>query len=126
MPTAKSLLGKRAEDLAVAELKRRGYQVIETNYRCRWGEIDIIAKDGETTAFIEVRSRRSNETTYPAESINKKKQTKLILTAQQFLTEHNLGSDCDCRFDVVEVRFERGKSVSVKVIQDAFGENSQR
>lgn len=104
------------------ELKCRGYEIIETNYHCRWGEIDIIARDQETTVFVEVRSRRSNNPTSPAESINKKKQAKLTLTAQHYLIAHDLGDDCNCRFDAVEVRFERGKPVSVEIIKNAFGE----
>lgn len=123
MPTAKSLLGKRAEELTLAELKRRGYEIIETNYRCRFGEIDIIAKDGKTLVFIEVRSRRSNEPSFPAESVDEKKQAKLVLTAQHYLSAHEALSDTPCRFDVAAVRFERGKPVSIEIIPNAFGES---
>ena len=122
MPTAKSLLGKRAEELATAELKRRGYEIICSNYRCRFGEIDIVAREGRTLVFIEVRSRRSNDHSFPAESVDDKKQAKLALTAQHYLSSHPECADSDCRFDVIEVRFERGKPVSVEVIQGAFGE----
>lgn len=122
MPTEKSLLGRKAEDLAAEELVRRGYEVIETNYHCRYGEIDIIMRDGNTIVFVEVRSRRSNEPTSPAESITQRKQAKLTLTAQHYLTTREGLADADCRFDVVQVRFERGKSVIVELIQNAFGE----
>ncbi|MEN6520278.1 MAG: YraN family protein [Armatimonadota bacterium] len=121
MPTEKSLLGKRAEGLAAGELTRRGYEVIETNYRCRYGEIDIIACDRGSIVFVEVRSRRSDFPVFPAESVNRKKQSKLIITAKHYLSSKN-ASDSDCRFDVVEVKFERGKPVSVEIIQNAFGE----
>lgn len=122
MPTAKSLLGQRAEELAASELLRRGYDLVEANFRCRWGEIDVIARDGRTLVFVEVRSRRSNSQTYPAESVNQKKQAKLVLTAQHYLSTHESLGEPDCRFDVVEVRFERGKPVDIEVIQGAFGE----
>lgn len=122
MPTEKSLLGRRAEELAAAELKRRGCEVIETNYRCRYGEIDIIAQNGRTIIFVEVRSRRSTEPAYPSESVTRKKQSKLILTAQHYLSAKNYPSDQDCRFDVIAVNFEQGKPVAVEVIEDAFGE----
>lgn len=122
MPTAKSLLGRRAEDLARAELVRRGYEFLGANYRCRYGEIDIVAREGRTLVFIEVKSRRSNDPTTPAEAVSERKQAKLILTAQHYLSSQNYSSDADCRFDVIEVRFERGKPVSVDVIKNAFGE----
>ncbi len=122
MPTAKSLLGKRAEELACSDLERRGFEIVETNYRCRWGEIDIIARDGRTLVFVEVRSRRSSSPTNPAESVNQKKQSKLVLTAQHYLATQEALGDPDCRFDVVEVRFEYGKPVGIEVIQGAFGE----
>lgn len=121
MPTEKSLLGRRAEELAAADLVRRGYEVIGTNYHCRYGEIDIITRHCKTIVFVEVRSRRSNEPTAPAESITTRKQAKLTLTAQHYLTAEGL-EDADCRFDVVQVRFERGKPVIVELIQNAFGE----
>jgi putative endonuclease len=122
VPTAKSLLGRRAEDLACQELTRLGCELIEKNYRCRFGEIDIIVRDKETVVFVEVRSRRSNEATSPAESVTKSKQSKLVLTAQHYLSSHEALADADCRFDVVQVRFERGKTVIVEVITGAFGE----
>ena len=122
MSTAKSLLGKRAEELTAAELIRRGCQILETNYRCRYGEIDIIARDDDTIIFIEVRSRRSDETTCPAESVNHKKQAKIVHTARYYLSSHNEFIDFDCRFDVSSVRFERGKPVIVEIIQGAFEE----
>ena len=120
-PTAKALLGKRAEELTAAELVRRGCEIVGTNYHCRYGEIDIIAKDAGTLIFVEVRARRYSDFMTPAESVDHRKQSKLILTAQHYLSSNGL--DVDCRFDVAEVRFERGKSVSVEIIEGAFGES---
>ncbi len=122
MPTAKSLLGRRAEELTAAELVQRGCKIVATNYRCRYGEIDIIARTADTLIFVEVRSRRSNEPAYPAESVNEKKQSKLILAAQTYLQENEPFTNCSCRFDVSEVRFEKGKPVSVEIIENAFVE----
>jgi putative endonuclease len=122
LPTAKSLLGKRAEELTCVELIRRGYELVETNYRCRWGEVDIIARDGSTLVFVEVRSRRSSRFMTPAESVDERKQAKLILTAQHYLSTHECIGEPDCRFDVVEVRFERGKPVAIELIQGAFAD----
>lgn len=122
MPTAKSLLGKRAEEIAATELKRRNYEVVCTNYRCRGGEIDIIAMDGSTLVFVEVRSRRSDCQEYPSESVDARKQSKLILTARHYLVNNELSEDTDCRFDVVAVTFIHGRPVGVEVIRNAFME----
>lgn len=122
MPTARTLLGRKAEELAAAELTRRGCLILEANYRCRYGELDMIARDGETLVFVEVRSRRSTDAASPAESVDDRKQSKLILAAQHYLSSRELPPETDCRFDVVEVRFQRGKPVAVDVIRDAFQE----
>jgi putative endonuclease len=117
-PTAKSLLGKRAEELTAEELRGRGWEIVETNFRCRGGEIDIIARDGSTLVFVEVRSRRRDDFMSPAESVDYRKQQKIIRAAEYYLYTKQL--DCDCRFDVSEVLFERGKPVSVEIIKGAF------
>lgn len=106
----------------MAELGRRGYEILETNYRCSYGEVDAVARDGDSLVFVEVRSRRSKGPAFPAESVDEKKQAKLILTAQHYLSAHEACHEAACRFDVVEVRFERGKPVAVTVISDAFRE----
>jgi putative endonuclease len=123
LSTERSLLGKRAEELAAEELTRQGYKVIDTNYRCRQGEIDIIAWDEETLVFVEVRSRRSRNREFPAESVDERKQSKLVITAMHYLSSQKADLQPDCRFDVVEVRFQRGHPVIVEVIKGAFGEN---
>ena len=122
MPTARSILGRRAEELATEELVRRGCEILDTNYRCRYGEVDVIARDGDSLVFVEVRSRRSNDPAFPAESIDEKKQARLVLAAQHYLSSHESFTGANCRFDVIEVRFQRGRPVAVDVIQDAFRE----
>lgn len=123
MATERSLLGQRGETLAAEELVRQGYEIIDTNYRCRNGELDIIAWDAKTLVFVEVRSRRSSEREFPAESVNLKKQHKLVLTAMHYLSCEKPDLEPDCRFDVVEVLFQRGQQVIINVIKGAFGEN---
>lgn len=103
------------------QLKRQGFEIVTTNYRSKYGEIDIIAREGGDLVFVEVRSRRTDELVYPGESVDRRKQSKIVRTAQHYLAANNL--DVDCRFDVAEVRFERGKPVSVKLIKAAFGED---
>jgi len=100
-------------------LGRRGYRIITSNYRCRQGEIDLIAQDGECLVFVEVRCKRTGAYGSPAESITAAKQQKLITTAQHYLDDQGMG-DTQCRFDVVEV-VASGSGLSVRdVIRDAF------
>lgn len=106
--------------MTARELFRRGCEIVERNYHCRYGEIDIIAREGNTLVFVEVRSRRSSQFMSPGESVDERKQGKLVLTAQHYLASNGL--DVFCRFDVSEVLFENGKPVSVEITQNAFGE----
>jgi putative endonuclease len=119
LATAKSVLGNKAESLTAGELVRMGYTIVERNFRCRYGEIDIIARDGNCLVFVEVRSHASTEFGPPAESVGLRKQNRLYLTAETYLDAKKL-ENVDCRFDVVEVIFAKGSAPSVKVIQNAF------
>ncbi|MCL5103981.1 MAG: YraN family protein, partial [Armatimonadetes bacterium] len=102
MPTPRARLGRSAEIAAAAELGRRGYRIVTSNYRCRQGEIDLIARHGDSLVFVEVRCKRTDTYGTPAESITPAKQRKIVLTAQHYLHANGLG-DINCRFDVVEV-----------------------
>ena len=96
-----------------------GYAIVERNFRCRFGEVDIIARDGDCLVFVEVRSHTSTDFGSPAESVGPRKQNRLYLTAETYLEAKKL-ENVDCRFDVVEVVFARGAAPSVKVIKNAF------
>jgi putative endonuclease len=119
LPSPRARVGRSAEILAAAELGRRGYKIVASNYRCRRGEIDLIAHDADCLVFIEVRCKRTGEYGTPAESITPSKIRKLFATAQQYLLDNDFG-DVACRFDVVEVVAEGGKLVVREVIRDAF------
>lgn len=119
MQTARSRLGRSAEIAAAAELGRRGYRIIGSNYRCRQGEIDLVACEADTLVFIEVRCKRTDAYGTPAESVTAAKQRKLIATAEHYLREHALEAVA-CRFDVVEVTAADGKVLVADVIRDAF------
>ncbi len=119
MPSPRSRVGRSAEIAAAAELGRRGYRIAGANYRCRWGEIDLIAYDGDTLAFIEVKCRRTSTFGAPAESVTPAKQQKLVLTAQHYLDAHHL-TNTPCRFDVVEVVELDGKLIVSEVLKNAF------
>jgi putative endonuclease len=119
VPSAKSLLGQRAERMAADRLRQMGYRLVGTNFRSRYGEIDIVAWDADYLAFVEVRSHASREFGGPAESISVSKQSKLRLTAETYLSQQDL-HEANCRFDVVEVIFAKGVPPVVEVIKGAF------
>jgi putative endonuclease len=97
---ASGTAGRLAEDLAARFLEKRGLRVLRRNYRCRGGEIDLIARDGKTLVFVEVRLRRNTNYGGAGASITPAKQRRIILAARHYLAEHD-ASDVDCRFDCI-------------------------
>lgn len=108
-------VGAAYEALALFYLEQRGYRILETNYRCRTGEIDIIAREGRYLVFLEVRYRSTGAKGSSLESVNHRKQAVIVRTAKQYLRERRLGEETPCRFDVVGIDGEE-----VQVIQNAF------
>ncbi len=111
-------LGKRGEDIAVNDLKKRRYRIIERNYRCRFGEVDIIALEKGTIVFVEVKTRSTHEYGTPEMSVTSRKQQQLAKVALSYLQHHNLLSR-DARFDVVSVEMG-AEGNRVTIIRDAF------
>ena len=111
-------MGTKGEDSALRFLKHRGYRIIQRNYRCRFGEVDIIAADGDIIVFIEVKSRTSDAFGRPEEAVVTRKQQRISQTARHYLAVHDL-VDRDARFDVVAIHFSPGGE-TVELIQDAF------
>jgi putative endonuclease len=112
-------LGKIGENLAVEALCKQGYTILTRNYRCRYGEIDIIGKVSDTLAFIEVKTRRSHHYGHPEEAVTVRKQRQIIKSAQHYLAAHHL-FDHDCRFDVVAVILDECKPARIRIIAAAF------
>jgi len=112
------LLGKSGEDLAVHELEGRGYAIIARRYRLRRGEIDIIARDGQTLVFVEVKTRASHDFGGAAEAVTAVKRQRMARLAQEYMMRQRL-PQCPCRFDVVSIHFDSGKPV-VELFQGAF------
>ena len=110
--------GKSGEDQAARYLKKNGYQVLCRNYRSRFGEIDIIARDAETIVFVEVKSRRTSSYGHPKYAITYAKQEKISKTALYYLKE-NGQSNSKARFDVVTITAANPKT-SVEIIKNAF------
>ncbi|MFQ5560084.1 MAG: YraN family protein [Nitrospinota bacterium] len=111
-------LGKRGEAFALTFLTSRGYTIVEKNFRCPLGEIDIIAKDGIELAFVEVRTKSSLEFGTPLDSVTIKKQEQVRKLAAYYLHTKKIFG-VDCRFDVVSV-IKTGETFEAEVIQGAF------
>lgn len=109
--------GEEAESRAAAHLVRHGLRIVERNYRTRFGEIDLIARDGETVVFVEVRQRSSTNFGGAGASITAAKQRKLLRAARQYIAQS--GPLAPCRFDAI--LFE-GAPERIRWIRDAFGE----
>ena len=113
-------IGKRGEDTAEKYLKRYGYRIIEKNYKSHSGEIDIIALDGGTIVFVEVKTRRNDEFGPPELSVNAAKRKKIIKSAFHFLAAKRI-KDTPCRFDIVAITESSDrKDKKVNLIKDAF------
>ena len=109
--------GRDAEDTAAAFLRSRGLTILERNYRCRLGEIDLIARDGETTVFVEVRRRASSSFGGAAASITASKRLKLLKAARHYMSR--LRTFPQCRFDALLIE---GEPPHIDWIRNAFGE----
>jgi len=97
--------GKRGEQLACRALEKKGYRILHKNYRCRHGEIDLIARHGDYIVFIEVRSKTGNAFGAPEESLTVAKKNRLTATALDYLTSHH-GLPENWRIDFVAVEFD--------------------
>jgi putative endonuclease len=122
MTHARIALGKTGEDLACEELERRGYAIIARRYRRRSGELDIIARDGQTIVFVEVKAREGRAFGEACEAITATKRRTITRLALDYLMRHRL-TQCACRFDVVSIHFEAGAPM-IDVFQSAFDATS--
>ena len=111
----KRATGSRYEEKAAAFLQKEGFEILERNYRDRYGEIDLIAKEGGYLVFVEVKYRKNLKNGYPQEAVHGKKQQKIRHTARYYLYKQGCPEDTPCRFDVVFVVGER-----IELIRNAF------
>jgi len=109
--------GAAAEELAAVFLEGRGLRIVERNYRCRFGEIDLVARSGAVLVFVEVRARQSEAFGGAAGSITAAKRRRLVAAARHYLAKYRVSRAC--RFDVVLCR---GREQEIEWLADAFGE----
>jgi len=111
----KRKIGSNYEDVAVIYLEEQGYTVLERNFRCRIGEIDIVARDGRYLVFIEVKYRRDDRKGTALEAVNVHKQSTIRKVAGYYLWQHHFPADIPCRFDVLGMT-----EGNIELIQGAF------
>lgn len=116
----KQSLGQFGEEQAARYLRRRFYNIVERNYRCRFGEIDLIARRGAFLAFVEVKLRRDDSHGEAREFVTAVKRQRVIAAAEQWLSLHE--TELQPRFDVIEVYAPRGEAGPVRInhIENAF------
>ena len=115
----RQLLGLVGEELAARELASRGYAILERRYRTKYGEIDIVAEDGETLVFVEVRARATGEFGRAAESVDDRKKRKVTAMAVEYLARHHI-TNRPCRFDVVAIDAALSDAPEITVYPAAF------
>ena len=106
-PDARRRLGQWGEKVAALHLEAQGLTILERNWRCRDGEIDLVAQDGETVVFVEVKTRRGRDYGAPEEALTPYKAQKLMTLGQQYMAARDL-DDVDWRIDLVAVELDGG------------------
>ena len=118
-------LGDIGEKTAIEYLKKQGYHIFETNFKCKQGEIDIIAADNDTIVFVEVKTRSSDAYGQPSEAVNYYKRRKIVQVALAYLTQRKLFNWMS-RFDIVEIITDHtDKIISINLIKNAFEYNGK-
>ncbi|MFO7751645.1 MAG: YraN family protein [Desulfobacteraceae bacterium] len=123
MPSRAQVKGAQGEEEACSFLMSRGYRILEKNYTIRGAEVDIIARDGHTVSFIEVKKRTSLRKGRPAESVTPAKQKKIATAAMHYLKKMGW-CDFRVRFDVVEI-LQGDSGTDIRLIRNAFGAPGQ-
>ncbi|MCX7798136.1 MAG: YraN family protein [Melioribacter sp.] len=111
--------GKEGEELACKYLTELGYKILKKNYQLNHGEIDIIAEDGDTLVFVEVKYRKSIEYGHPEDSITKRKQKQIKKTAEAYIYKNNITNQ-SCRIDVISILHLPDKEPEIIHYKNAF------
>ena len=115
------LLGRWGEALATDFLRKKGWEILDAGWRCRFGELDLVAREGDCLCFVEVKLRKSAAFGQPGEFVDRRKQERLRAAAQMYLSENPTA--LQPRFDVVEIRAPLGLSTpepEIRLIRNAF------
>ena len=118
MPVNKRERGAQGENLAVDYLKKKGYRILERNFRFERGEIDIVAEDNGELVFVEVKARRSTSFGEPEDAVTISKQSQLQKVAEGYLYKNNIDGK-ECRFDVIAIQYKNGKA-NIRHFENAF------
>jgi putative endonuclease len=111
-------LGKEGEDLALKKVEGLGYKCVARNYRCALGELDLVARDGETLVFIEIKTRKGKSLDYAKEAVHARKQRQMSKVALAYMKKNGC-EDAKARFDVVVIH-QKGLDNEIEVIRNAF------
>lgn len=112
-------MGNTGEEIALTHLIENGYRLVQRNFTCKAGEIDLIVQKDDSLVFVEVRSRSGTEYGEPSETVNRKKQDKIRKTAKYYLYCNPHLEHYYCRFDVISIVWQNGKT-KIEWIPDAF------
>ena len=115
----RKILGEKGEKIAEKFLKKNGFKIIEKNYKNKYGEIDIIAMDGDYLVFIEVKTKSCADFSEPETWVDFKKQNQLIKLANFYLSEKDI-TDVNCRFDVIGITLGKDNKEKIVHIENAF------
>lgn len=122
MTTPQGRLGQWGEEHARRHLEGQGYTIVTTNYRSRWGEVDIVARRDDEFIFVEVKTRRGTAYGMPEESVTATKSQRLIATAQDYIQKHD-SEQAPWRLDVVSIQLEEsGKLLELDHLENAVEE----
>ena len=119
--TERQKIGNLGESIACKHLKKRGYQVVDRNYRKKWGEIDIIAQRGDVLHFIEVKSTQARNNLRPEENVHTWKLQRLRRATQIYLLDRNVSSETDWQFDVIVVFIDiKNRKASIRSLENVI------
>lgn len=118
-PSRTRELGRAGEDIACEHLRKKGYEIVERGFRLFRGEIDVVARDGGTLVFVEVKTRADESHGRPEESVTPGKQRQIRRIAQGYLLKNSLG-EVPCRFDVVAILLRGPDDCRLEHFVDAF------
>jgi len=111
-------LGRLGEELALKKIQNMGYKCLVRNYRCALGELDLVARDGDTLVFVEIKTRRGKSLGYAKEAVSNRKKRQLSKVALHYMKDHHC-ADAKSRFDVVAVSLA-GNRREIEVVRNAF------